>query len=90
VSRRTRIERAPMAEWCSIFEHHERNAQLPIMRRAETRAAEEATHAARLSAYLSAREAGASHAAAVKAQNRAARVVRKALGFAYPDSEVTF
>lgn len=45
---------------------------------------------ARAWAYLSCRSNTGSHADAVKAQNRTAARVRKALGFTYPKDEVTF
>jgi hypothetical protein len=53
-------------------------------------AAQAATWLARLSAYVSRRMSGGKHGDAVKAQNRAARRVRQALGYTYADDKVTF
>ena len=45
---------------------------------------------ARIVAYFGARRQGADHVAAVKAQNRLIRQIRKALGYTYPDDPLTF
>jgi len=50
----------------------------------------DAVQLARFSAYLSRRMSGGKHADAVKAQNRAARRVRQALGYTYADDAITF
>lgn len=44
-----------------------------------------ALHAARLAGYVSAREMGRDHAEAVKAGNKAAVTLAKALGYSYPN-----
>lgn len=49
-----------------------------------------ATRAARVNAYISRFLSGGKHADAVKAQNRAARRVRQALGYTYADDSITF
>lgn len=56
----------------------------------EDEAAALAMRAARLSAYISRRMSGGKHADAVKRQNETARKVRRALGFTYPDTPITF
>lgn len=58
--------------------------------RLESELATLATHAARLSAYISRRLTGGKHDDAVKAQNTAARKVRQALGYTYADDSVRF
>lgn len=75
-----------MVEWSATYERlHSGEAHAH-----ERAAAALATHAARLSAYLSRRLSGGTHDDAVKAQNRAARGVRQALGYTYADDRVTF
>lgn len=49
-----------------------------------------ATKLARYSAYISRRINGGKHEDAVRAQNRAARRVRQALGYTYADDAVNF
>lgn len=78
--------RRPLARW----EQAIRRMSQEERRQLDDDAAALATHAARLSRYISRIEAGGKHADAVKAQNQAARRVRQALGFTYKDDAITF
>jgi hypothetical protein len=75
-----------MVKWQRAIERMSQDER----RRLDDEAAALATRAARLSAYISRRESGGKHADAVKAQNKAARAVRQALGFTYKDDGITF
>lgn len=77
---------APPAEWAEMYDA----MSFDQRREADDAAAALATRATRVSAYISHRLAGGKHADAVKAQNRAARSTRQALGFTYKDDAITF
>lgn len=76
----------PMVEWSALYEE----STLDENQTMERTAAELAVTYARLSAYLSRRMAGGKHADAVKAQNKAARGTRQALGYTYKDDAISF
>jgi hypothetical protein len=78
-------DKAPI-RWARTVERMSATARRAVI----DRAGWEAIRCARVSAYVSTRDAGGSHAAGVKAQNTAARQVRRALGFAYPSDPITF
>lgn len=76
----------PMSEWESTIDALPMDERMELIEQFSARA----THLARLAAYLSRRLTGGKHADAVKAQNRAARKVRQALGFTYADDAIVF
>lgn len=49
-----------------------------------------AVHLVRVAEYMSCRGAGMTHEKAVESQNKAAKKVRAALGFAYPADDIWF
>ncbi len=77
---------ATMGDWQNIAD-----AYPPETRQRDAdQAGDLAVRAARLAAYMNARYLGQDHAAGVKAQNRAARELRRALGFTYPSLDIDF
>jgi len=80
-----RVLRMPMVHWQAAYEH-DREVGRGLLNASGALA----VRAARLAAYVNARDLGKSHAVAVRAQNAAARKVRTLLGFTYANDDVTF
>lgn len=81
------FDQIPMVQWAATFDRLS-----PAERDGAWRhAAGEAQQYARITAYIGRRQSyQGSHDNAVKAQNRVARAVRKALGYSDPNNPITF
>ena len=81
-----RFARLPMAKWEGAYTRLSTDQRYSLT----DGAAQDATHFARVSAYVSRRQTGGKHADAVKRQNQTARSVRQALGYTYAQDAITF
>lgn len=84
--RLVRILNLPMVEWDVAISKLTEKDRYQL----DTDAAALAQRAARLSAYVSTRAASGAHDVAVRHQNRVVKDVRRALGFAHPESNTLF
>jgi len=79
-----RLAQSPLGEWSAACD------QMPLTSCLDDELAYNALRYARAAAYVKARKLGRSHSVAVDAQNKIARTLRAALGFAYPEDNVNF
>lgn len=81
-----RFVNAPMVKWAQLHDRMREGDRWDV----DHHYAAMVERYARAEAYISRRRSGGTHADAVKASNKVAERVRRAMGFTYPRQNITF